>query len=374
MNTLTLSSVITVFLAAMTSMPASAGLYNYSEIKYPGTPVSVSSHSVTSNGLLAVNLWTEGADAYLWTKHGPARTLLPVPGFQSQVLDVNAAGIAVGESSSLYGERYSRATVWRDEQAIFLPSLGGTFEAATAINSAGLIVGTSYTRTTPSHGITRAVIWDKDGVHDLGTGGGVTAGAWGLNSSGLVVGTTRFEDGHEEGSLWNDGAVSHVGTLGGSRSVLSDVNDHGWAIGDSLLAGDNEAWRAVLWNGSSLLDLGTLGGNWSSAYDIAEDGTVFGSAAVLDGQEHATMWQAGRAIDLHDLVSNVADLGRLTLNTAIGVDAEGNIYGYLYDRKTYSMGTFVLSPIGDAEVSEPGSIALLLAGLGTLLACTRRKG
>lgn len=350
-------------LAMLAAMPASAGLYMYSKIEYPSTTETVSTHSVNQNGQLAVNLDDGSSTAYLWSAAGNRQKLLSVDGFQSHVVDVNVMGVAVGVSYRMSGGRLSGATVWNGDMVSLLPGLGGSQEGAYAINDAGAIVGFSYTRMTAFSGVSRAVLWDADGVHDLGTGGGTTAAAFGLNNNGTVVGSTRFENGEENGTLWKDGTVTHVGTLGGSRSSLGDVNDNGWAVGNSLLAGDDENWRAVLWDGFSLRNLGTLGGRLSSAYDIAEDGTVFGSASTTDEKEHATMWREGHAIDLHDLVVNTADLGHLTLSTAIGADGDGNIYGYLYDRKTYRPGTFVLTPVSPAEVPEPGSLSLLAAGL-----------
>ena len=54
-------------------------------------------------------------------------------------------------------------------------------------------------------------------------------------------------------------AVTNLGSLGGTSSFGSSINDRGWIAGSSDLAGD-QVQHAALWRGSSLADLGTLGG------------------------------------------------------------------------------------------------------------------
>src|SRR5450755_2028907 len=54
-------------------------------------------------------------------------------------------------------------------------------------------------------------------------------------------------------------ALIGLGSLGGSASSGNAINDFGWPIGNSNLAGDTET-HAALWIGARPFDLGTLGG------------------------------------------------------------------------------------------------------------------
>ena len=60
--------------------------------------------------------------------------------------------------------------------------------------------------------------------------------------------------------------VTDLGTLGGTFSSASDVNDQGQVDGTSTLSGD-AAVHGFLWNRSELIDLGTLGGPNSIAFN-----------------------------------------------------------------------------------------------------------
>jgi probable HAF family extracellular repeat protein len=53
--------------------------------------------------------------------------------------------------------------------------------------------------------------------------------------------------------------VTPLGSLGGSASSGNAINDFGWPLGNSNLAGDTET-HAALWIGARPFDLGTLGG------------------------------------------------------------------------------------------------------------------
>ncbi len=78
--------------------------------------------------------------------------------------------------------------------------------------------------------------------------------------------------------------ATDLGTLGGSRSGATGINDRGQVVGMSETASGAE--HAVLWEQGTMTDLGTLGGNWSRAYGINDRGQVVG---MSDGR--AALWQ-----------------------------------------------------------------------------------
>jgi len=77
-------------------------------------------------------------------------------------------------------------------------------------------------------------------------------------------------------------SVVRLGSLGGTQSGASSVNDRGWVSGSSNLPG-NQTQHAVLWRHGQTLDLGTLGGlNSSVAWPNHNRRTVVGIAETPD--------------------------------------------------------------------------------------------
>jgi probable HAF family extracellular repeat protein len=86
------------------------------------------------------------------------------------------------------------------------------------------------------------------------TGPGSTV--WDLNERTEVVGSSSTATGGHA-FLWADGAVSDLGTLGGTWSVARGINDRSAVVGSAALPG-NESSHAFLWYRGAMTDLGTL--------------------------------------------------------------------------------------------------------------------
>ena len=77
-------------------------------------------------------------------------------------------------------------------------------------------------------------------VIDLGTlPGYASSGASAVNASGQVVGTSTppGPSGYNHAFLWQNGAMTDLGTLGGHNSAAADINDAGQIVGGSAPAG-----------------------------------------------------------------------------------------------------------------------------------------
>src|SRR5262249_15033486 len=153
------------------------------------------------------------------------------------------------------------------------------------VNNGGQVIGSSTINATPDPfsflgAQTHAFIW-KDGLmRDLGTLGGTDSGASaGCDNqhSNLVAGqsltdpipipipSTGFPTQHA--SLWENGKMTDIPTLGGTLAMAQCANNRGQVIGQSNLTGDGEQ-HAFFWDNGVLTDLGTLGGSFSQAVSI----------------------------------------------------------------------------------------------------------
>ena len=89
--------------------------------------------------------------------------------------------------------------------------------------------------------------------------------------------------------LWSYSVV-RLGSLGGTASGASSVNNRGWVSGSSNLPGD-QTEHAVLWRNGQTLDLGTLGGpNSSVSWPNHNRRTVVGIAETSDIDPLGERW------------------------------------------------------------------------------------
>ena len=81
----------------------------------------------------------------------------------------------------------------------------------------------------------------------------------------------------------NSRTVTEIGTLGGSRTVASAINDAGQVAGYSITSEFD--WHAFVTgpSGKGMRDLGTLGGGFSQAYGINDAGQIVGQSDKARG-------------------------------------------------------------------------------------------
>jgi probable HAF family extracellular repeat protein len=186
------------------------------------------------------------------------------------------------------------------------PLHGDSASAATAINDQGQVVGISgkCDLAVGRFSARRAVMWDHGEVIDIGGLGGIAWNtAMALNNAGVVVG---FAD------------------TTGDQSGAPNFHAFIWAKEDGIK------------------DLGTLNGdNLSEALDINDRGQVVG-ISIGDTATHAFIWQNGKMTNLQTLVpSGYAN----HLESAQGINDQGQITGFMADPTTGQQLTFVATPV-----------------------------
>jgi probable HAF family extracellular repeat protein len=164
--------------------------------------------------------------------------------------------------------------------------------------------------TNPQH----AFLWQGGAMTDLGTLGGTSSLAYGISSKGQVTGWAQTAAGNTHAFMWTAGKMKDLGTLGGSKSVGRDINGRGQVVGWSTTSSGYE--HAFFWYRGHMTDLGTLGGDESRAYGIDELGYVVGWAEAPDGNKHACLWSGSTMTDLGTLADVESQAFAVQLNVS----------------------------------------------------------
>jgi probable HAF family extracellular repeat protein len=282
---------------------------------------------------------------------------LPEGGFESIAAAVNSHGQAVGlaintipDPDSMVGIGFqTRAFLWQDKAMKDLGTLGtGTDAQAILISEKGQVVGWSYINSVPTNAclagfafVTGSFIWDKEnGMRDLGSLGGTCTTASDLNNQGQIVGSSNLPgDLSEHGFLWNNGSFQDLGgSLGGDFLGPFAINDSGEAVGFATLPGDT-LFHAVLWKRvGHMVDLGGVGADQCSfATSINAATQVVGTSGDCISTSRVFLWDDGSIFDLNALIPHNSPLSLQFTETindrgeiaGTGVDAAGNAHAFL---------------------------------------------
>lgn len=169
---------------------------------------------------------------------------------------MNDKGQVVG--SSLTGDGDVRAFVWKDGVMTKLPTLGGRYSEAFAINERGVAVGMAELDDV-SH-ISHAVLYRKGRALDLGVLGlGASSRANDINNLDVVVGQS-FTDG-PRGTVpfvYSEGVLKQLPMPAGALDGIAwRINDAGWIVWSYLKSGESLR-RGWVFNGQEAYDLNDL--------------------------------------------------------------------------------------------------------------------
>ncbi|WEF34738.1 PEP-CTERM sorting domain-containing protein [Pseudoduganella chitinolytica] len=257
--------------------------------------------------------------------------------------------------------------VVRNGVATRLPMLDGRENYVAAINDASAMVGWATdnnlicTGWGGCRGHGHAVVFANGSVTDLGKLAGYGAGsiATSINNHGVVVGSGSDYAGHRAAFVYENGAMRNLEIQGDDAGAVA-INDAGLIAGTYMRESDGYGtW--LMRNGT--VEYFGFDGRDMTAVDLNNAGQVIGNSGywgdyrpwiLVDGKVtllndllQETGWTVGQVWDLNDKGQIVADVR----------NASGE-FGYA-----------VLTP-----VPEPGSYAMLAAGVGVLAVWRRRRG
>jgi len=332
-----------------------------------GSPIA------TKNGLVVGAANTAGTDpfapdclfdgacivqhAWQWNR-GTLTDLGALPGgdYSSWTNAVNSRGVTVGQSQNGALDPLTAlpgfvATVWDHGGIRSLGTLGGAFSIAISITENGFVMGAAENGIVDTSGFPgfdgvsqiRGFGWHGGEMFDLGTLGGTSTFPSNMNNSGEIVGSSAtsitpgpFGAPPQAPFLWRNGEMLNLGTLGGKFGSGAAINEQGDVVGASSIAPQpfacqfyylSSGCHAFFWSHGRMKDLGTLGGSSSAAEEINNCGEAAGFSAIPgDAFFHAFAWKHNTMIDL-------GTIGADNYSRAFGMNDKGQIVGqsWLWD-------------------------------------------
>jgi probable HAF family extracellular repeat protein len=349
-----LKPVTIIVLASIASTSVFAATYTFKDLSGVGGgsfsyPFAINNKNQVAGTFLAPNgeqraaLWKENKIIDLGTLPG---------GNLSKANDINDNGQIVGLSSISSGQ--SHAVLWNDKKISDLGTYLGNSSTAYSINNIGRTLGSSNTidSSTGIQNGSNITIWYRGTTSALSGGLGGTYGsqAYSINNSGQIVGySTLVGDQAQHTTLWSNGSVTDLGSLGGSVSSGRAINNLGQIAGYSYTTGDSVI-HATLWKNGTITDLGALNGANSVANAINIKGQVVGTnfdintpieAQFLTGS--AFIWENGVSTNLNALVVNLKP--NITIVSATDINDSGVIVGAAIDNNIGIPFAYMLTPV-----------------------------
>lgn len=260
---------------------------------------------------------------------------------------INNSGQVVGRYLSQ--NWIDNAYLWENGQRTELGYNGGISSTALDINDVGQIVGKFNLASDKFN----PFLWENGTMIDLGTLG-FNGGAQAINNQGQVVGYSGLRVGITHAFIWDkNNLMQDLGTLSPDYkdSIAYDINDAGQAVGASSSSTLQQV-HATLWSNGQVIDLGTLGGNQGTAVAINNKGQVVGYDTTTGngGLIHPFIWEDGEMADLNSLLPNGS---QWFLQEVSDINDNGQILGKGFYRSEKEIHSFLLTPKAGSSQRNP---------------------
>jgi probable HAF family extracellular repeat protein len=231
---------------------------------------------------------------------------------------------------------------------------GGTRSYATGINDLGQIVGYSDTQCGFR---SNAFVYSGGAMHDLGTLGGVLSQANGINNSGVVVGWAWSEAGisHAFKTKLGENLIAaptpprQMTALpilpGATNCYATNANDFGHVVGYCSVTGGE---RAFWYRNGVITDLGTLGGTVTRATGINNTGQIVGYSTLSTGSTRAFRYSNGAMTNLglppdtlESRATGINDQGQIIGGA---IHPGGYLYMFLHSNNAFTRIALTASP------------------------------
>ena len=292
--------------------------------------------------------------AVVWNGTTPTVLTLPPGAIGTSGLSINnagqVAGIAWMEGVAI------QATTWNGTTPTVLNSPAGP-SFATGISNAGQVVG-----DVTNNGTGQAVVWNGTTPTPLGPSG---SSGVAINKSGQIAGSIAGAP-----VIWNGTISTALAAPTGATTVnVAAINNAAQVVGSARYGEYGETEVAVIWNGTTPTVLGSLGGSSSRATAINDAGLVVGSSRPVDDSSRGTIWDGTTAIDINTLLTS--DPFGMIIYALTGINSSGQIVGSAYSWEDESFYAVLLTPV--AQTPLPAALPLFASGLGALWFAGRRR-
>jgi len=240
----------------------------------------------------------------------------------------------------------------------------GNYGVAYSINDSNQVAGYAYGLDGYAH----AAIFQLGGPTTFISEFDWTNGPIFINSSGQVAGTNEKyppdwqQPSYATAYLYGGQYAGSLGTLGGTYSVATGLNDAGQVIGHSATASGVD--HPFLYTNGSMIDLGTMGVS-GTLNDINNAGVIVGS-----GSGNAFIFSGGTMQNLAS-VTDLSGSNFVSLVNATSINDAGQIVGYglTSSGETHA---FLLTSESMSPVPEPSTYGTIGA-LGLVGLALRRR-
>ena len=310
----------------------------------------------------------------------PLQNSIPLTGVSA----ISANGTLSGYTGSIYSS-YSAAGIYNVNTPGVAPTLIQTDMPGTAgildntlytngVNDSGQVVGQAST-LAPNYtagsgmnpyGQQHAFLSSGQTITDLGTLGGTTSSATAINNSGQIVGNSTLLNGLTHAFLYSAGKMMDLGTLPGfQNSTANGINSSGQVVGYAW-NGVYTSPAAFLYSNGQMINLGTnLGYTSARAEAINSQGVIVGQE-FSDKAAAAFVYQNDVMTNLNTLFPTSLQALGINLVQAYSINDAGQILVGGIDARGVTEN-FLLTPSGEAtpvapvlfgqEVPEPSLLA-----------------